>query len=41
MKKDQIIYADPPWKYRQGKSMGINFQGAADAHYPCMDYQDI
>lgn len=41
MKKYQIIYADPPWKYRQGKSMGINFQGAADAQYPCMDYKDI
>ncbi len=41
MKKYQIIYADPPWKYKQGKSMGTGFQGAADAHYNCMDYQDI
>jgi N6-adenosine-specific RNA methylase IME4 len=40
-KKYQIIYADPPWKYRQGKSMGTNFQGAADAHYLTMDYKDI
>jgi len=40
-KKYQIILADPPWKYRQGKSMGINFQGAADAQYPCMDYREI
>lgn len=40
-KKYQIILADPPWKYRQGKSMGTNFEGAADAHYPCMDYKDI
>ena len=40
-KKYQIIYADPPWKYRQGKSMGTNFQGAADRHYSCMDYKDI
>lgn len=40
-KKYQIIYADPPWKYRQGKSMGTNFQGAADAQYSCMDYKDI
>ena len=39
--KYQIIYADPPWKYRQGKSMGTNFQGAADAQYSCMDYRDI
>jgi len=41
MKKYQIIYADPPWKYRQGKSMGTNFQGASDAQYSCMDYRDI
>ena len=43
MKKEkyQIIYADPPWKYKQGKSMGTHFQGAADAQYPCMDYRDI
>jgi len=41
MKKYQIIYADPCWKYRQGKSMGTNFQGAADAQYPCMDYKEI
>jgi len=41
MKKYQIIYADPPWKYRQGKSMGTNFQAAADRHYPCMDYREI
>ena len=40
-KKYQIIYADPPWKYRQGKSMGTNFQGAADAQYSCMDYKEI
>lgn len=40
-KKYQIIYADPPWRYRQGKSMGTSFQGAADAQYPCMDYKDI
>jgi len=39
--KYQIIYADPPWKYRQGKSMGTNFQGAADSQYECMDYLDI
>ena len=41
MKKYQIIYTDPPWKYRQGKSMGTNFQGAADAQYPCMNYKEI
>jgi len=40
-KKYNIIYCDPPWKYRQGKSMGTHFGGAADRHYPCMDYKDI
>lgn len=39
--KYQIIYADPPWRYRQGKSMGTKFQGAADAQYDCMDIEDI
>ena len=41
MKKYQIIYADPPWKYRQGSSMGTNFAGAADAQYECMNLNDI
>lgn len=40
-KKYSIILADPPWKYQQGKSMGTNFQGAADAQYDRMDYKDI
>jgi site-specific DNA-methyltransferase (adenine-specific) len=40
-KKYQIIYADPPWKYIQGKSMGTNFAGAADAQYDCMPIEDI
>ena len=39
--KYQIIYADPPWKYRQGKSMGTSFQGAADAQYACLNYKEI
>lgn len=37
----QIIYADPPYKYIQGKSMGTNFAGAADAQYECMPLKDI
>jgi len=41
MKKYQIIYADPPWKYQRGKSMGTNFQGAADAQYDCMPLEEI
>jgi len=40
-KKYQIILADPPWKYRQGKSMGTNFQGACDAEYDTMPIEDI
>lgn len=31
-----IIYADPPWQYRQKKG-----QGVAENHYPAMHSQDI
>jgi len=41
VKKYQIIYADPPWKYKQGKSMGTNFQGACDVKYPTMSIENI
>lgn len=37
MKKYQIIYADPPWEYR---NMG-NIQATANAHYPTMKQEDI
>ena len=36
MKRYQIIYADPPWRYEQ-KSM----QGAAEKHYPTMSIADL
>lgn len=36
-KKYQIIYADPPWEYR---NMG-NIQAAANSHYPTMKQKDI
>ena len=36
MKEYSIIYADPPWKYRQ-KSLS----GAAEHHYRTMDIEDI
>ena len=36
-KKYQIIYADPPWEYR---NMG-NIQATANAHYPTMKQADI
>lgn len=37
MKKYQIIYADPPWAYR---NMG-NIQATANSHYPTMKNEDI
>lgn len=38
MKKYQIIYADPPWKYKdKSKSHG----GGAESHYVCMEIFDI
>ncbi len=37
MRKYQIIYADPPWAYR---NMG-NIQATANAHYPTMKNDDI
>lgn len=36
-KKYNIIYADPPWSYR---NMG-NIQATANAHYPTMRQEDI
>ena len=41
MRKYQIIYADPPWHYRQGKSMGTQFQGACDRHYNTMTIEEL
>ena len=41
MKKYQIIYADPPWHYRQGKSMGTQFQGACDRHYDTLTVDQL
>ena len=37
MKKYQIIYADPPWAYRD---MG-NIQATASSHYKTMKQEDI
>ena len=36
MKKYQIIYADPPWKYDRN-----TVQGAAEKHYPTMDMAEL
>lgn len=38
MKKYQIIYADPPWKYQdKSKSHG----GGAESHYPCLSEKEL
>lgn len=37
MKKYQIIYADPPWSYKNG---GVP-QGGVNAQYPTMTLKDI
>lgn len=36
MKKYNVIYADPPWRYERNK-----VQGAAESHYPTMSTEDI
>jgi N6-adenosine-specific RNA methylase IME4 len=40
MKKYQIIYADPPWEYKQSGSE-TNSRGMAKQHYPTMPTKDI
>lgn len=39
-KKYQIIYADPPWEYKQSGS-AKNSRGMAKQHYDIMNTQDI
>lgn len=39
-KKYQVIYADPPWEYRQSGSK-TNSRGMAKQHYPTMSTQEI
>lgn len=39
-KKYQVIYADPPWEYRQSGSK-INARGMAKQHYPTMTTGEI
>lgn len=38
--KYKIIYADPPWEYRQSGSKK-NYRGMAKQHYPTMRTEDI
>jgi N6-adenosine-specific RNA methylase IME4 len=40
-KKYKIIYADPPWHYKQGSSMGSKFQGACDKYYNTMSIEEL
>ena len=39
-KKYQIIYADPPWSYRN-KNTGGSFKSGADAKYPTMTMDEL
>ena len=41
MKKYQIIYADPPWKYNDRRNTHTRFCGGAMSHYPVLDFKDI
>ncbi len=41
MKKYQIIYADPPWKYNSRANHKTRFRGGACGHYQLMTMEDI
>jgi len=41
MKKYQIIYADPPWKYNSRANHKTRFRGGACGHYPLMTMEQI
>ena len=41
MKKYQIIYADPPWKYNSRANYKTRFRGGAYGHYQLMEMKDI
>lgn len=40
-KKYNIIYADPPWSYRDKRSSHKRISGGAEVHYPTMSINDI
>ena len=40
MRKYQIIYADPPWKYNVASSKGTS-RGVAERYYKVMKLEDI
>jgi len=41
MKKYQIIYADPPWKYNSRANHKTRFRGGACGHYSLMTMNEI
>lgn len=41
MKKYNIIYADPPWKYNARNNTQTKFGGGAMGHYDTMNVEDI
>jgi len=41
MKKYQIIYCDPPWKYNSRANHKTRFRGGAEGHYPLMSMEKI
>lgn len=41
MKKYQIIYADPPWKYNSRANHKTRFRGGACGHYKLMTMDEI
>ena len=41
MKKYQIIYADPPWKYNSRANHKTRFRGGACGHYDLMSMDEI
>ena len=41
LKKYQIIYADPPWKYNNRANNNTKFKGGAGNHYNLMTMEEI
>ncbi len=41
MKRYQIIYADPPWEYRDKRETHSRISGGASSHYTTMKLRDI
>ena len=41
MKKYQIIYVDPPWKYNSRANHKTRFRGGCCGHYSLMSYEEI